>query len=398
MPLTSIADQLTPGRPIEITFGADLGIPVPNRTLVIIGHEGATPGTAVEYTVNTINNVTTVEAAKTEADGLFGVDSELSLMIQAAVRANLGGSAFPEIKAIPLLNTDTDFGATDQALTAAKTVSGVRFLVSPYDGHTDTTNGDALELTAQELSGAQRVENGQFGTQGVTANLSVADPSTLNKYDSEHLTNVYMRDTGTNEYTVGEMAAAYAAILASNSIPYNPLDDVVINGVEAPADEADFLTIGAGLESESALEQGWTPLKVFPNGNVAIVRSVTARRTVDGAGVTDVQSYFDVQDFDVLYFWRQTLFTRFSQTDFKRRKASEGAAGEVLSELIRLAQLFEDQEMFQAVSQLAQQFAVERALTDRHRFDYFTPVNVIPGLHVIAGNIEASTQFDVISI
>ena len=68
------------------------------------------------------------------------------------------------------------------------------------------------------------------------------------------------------------------------------------------------------------------------------------------------------------------------------------------SEAIRLANLFEDQEMFQAVAQLSKQFVVERSTSDRHRFDVLTPVNVIPGLHVIATNIEAGTQFDALSI
>ncbi len=114
--------------------------------------------------------------------------------------------------------------------------------------------------------------------------------------------------------------------------------------------------------------------------------------------MTDVTSYYDVQDFQVLYFWRKTLFTRFNQPDFKRRKASSETADLILSEAIRLANVFEDQGMFQAVSRLAKKFRVERSSSDRHRFDLKTPVNVIPGLHVIATNIEATTEFDSLAI
>jgi phage tail sheath gpL-like len=70
----------------------------------------------------------------------------------------------------------------------------------------------------------------------------------------------------------------------------------------------------------------------------------------------------------------------------------------MLSEMIRLATLFQNQQMFQAVDQLAPQFLVQRDTVDRSRFNYLTPVNVIPGLHVIDGNVQATTQFDTLSI
>ena len=131
---------------------------------------------------------------------------------------------------------------------------------------------------------------------------------------------------------------------------------------------------------------------------MAFVRTVTGRLSADGSGSPVVTAYYDVQDFQVLYFWRKTVYTRLSQPDFKRRKASATTAREILAELIRLAREFENQNMFQAVSQLSKQFQVERSSSDRHRFDVKTPVNVIPGLHVIATNIEATTEFDELSI
>ena len=171
---------------------------------------------------------------------------------------------------------------------------------------------------------------------------------------------------------------------------------MVIVGVDAPADNADWITVGAGLESESALNRGWTPLRVKPNEDVAFVRTVTTRITINGS--TPATAYYDVQDFQVLYYWRKTLWTRFNQPDFSNVKASVQKARDVKSEAIRLANVFEDQNMFQAVNQLAKQFVVERSETDRHRFDLFTPVNVIPGLHVIATQISAGVQFDSFTI
>lgn len=407
MALTSIGSQKTPGRPVEITFAGDLGLPSDQQELILIGHMAAsgdaasgTQSATGAYVVTTINNVSDLDAASGEANTKFGAGSELANMVIAAVRANSGGSTFPSIKCVPLLDTDTDFGPSDAALTAASKVKG-EFLVSPYDGQDSTLRGK-LKDTALLMSGAQRVHNNQFGTMGVVFNRSEADPSLLDKFDSQFVVGVWLPDSSVGDdapaYSIGEMAAAAAGKMGSNISPFNPLDSVTIVGIDAPAKISDFPTVGAGLESESALNQGWTPLYVKPNGEVAFVRTVTGRISADGSGLPVVQSYYDVQDFQVLYFWRKTVFTRFSQPDFKQRKASNDTAREIKSELIRLATEFEDEQMFQAVSELAKQFQVERNASDRHRFDVKTPVNVIPGLHVIAVNVQATTLFDVVTI
>lgn len=396
MALTSIGDQKTPGRPIEITFGAALGLPSANQTVLLIGHEASTGGTAAPYSVTTINNATDAVAAKAEAETKFGAGSQLAKMVVAAVNANAlaGRSNFPQLKAVGLAFADTDFGASDAALTAAAKVEA-EFVVSPYDATNATLLGK-LKDTATLMSGAQRVENNQYGTEGVAFNFSTVDPSTLPKPDSQFLFLNYLRDTGSNPYSVAEAAAACAAAAGSLVVPFNPLDNVLVGGITAPALHADYLSIGAGLESESALNQGWTPLKVQANGDVAFVRTVTARVTTDG--VVAATAYYDLQDFMVLYFWRKTVFARLNQPDLKQVKASAQTAKNIKSEIIRLAKEFEDQNMFQAVDKLAPQFLIERSASDRHRFDFQTPVNVIPGLHVVAGNVIASTQFDTFSV
>lgn len=396
MALTNIGQQKTPGRPVEITFAAETGTPSDLQEVLLIGHKDAVSGTATVYEVSEINNSGDLAAASGEAITKFGAGSELALMVIAAVRANVGQSSLPKLKCVPLASTDTDFGASDAALTAAERVKA-EFLVSPYDGQ-DSALRTKLKEAALLMSGAQRVENNQYGTVGVAFNRSESDPSQLDAADSQFLMLAWLPDSGTPAYSIGEMAAAFAARCAQQGVPFNPVDSLTINGVAAPENMDEWPTVGAGLESESALEQGWTPLYVKPNQEVAIVRSVTSRLSADGSGTPVVTAYYDLQDFQVLYFWRKTVFTRFSQPDFKQRKASAETAREIKSELIRLATLFEDQNMFQAVKQLAKQFQVERNSSDRSRFDVKTPVNVIPGLHVIATNVEATTEFDVLTV
>lgn len=393
MALTNIGQQKTPGRPVEITFAPELGLPSDQQTLLLIGH--AASGATGTNTIVTINNAGDVDAAKNEAETKFGAGSELAKMVVAAVEANAAGSTFPPIKCCPLaVSEDSIPEAAQTAIRAARV--GICFLVSCYD-MMEQDERDILKSLAQLMSGAQRVENQQFGTFGVGANFDEADPSNLFEFDTQFLIGIYKRDSAPVK-SLGETAARAAARMASNGIPFNPLDDESLVGEAAPVSEADWLTVGAGLESETVLAKGWTPLWVKPNLEVAFVRTVTGRISTDGTGDAPVTAYYDVQDFQTLYMWRKTIYTRFSQPDFKKRKASEGAAIDIKSEAIRLATTFEDQGMFQAVSKLARKFQVERNASDRHRFDLLTPVNVIPGLHVIATNVKATTEFDVVSV
>lgn len=398
MALTTLGDRKTPSRPVEITLDPELGLPSANQEVCLIGHRGAGAASGSSgvsnYTVIEISNVSDFEAAQDEAETKFGVGSELAKMVMAAVKANEGGSTFPALKCIALANADVGFGTSDAAITALKRTKA-EFAVSPYDGEDDTLRGKISDA-ALAMSGAERVHNNQFGTFGVVVNRDVADPANLPVPDTQYLIACYLRDSGSPTYSLGELAAACAAKIAANAVPFNPLDNETIVGVDAPSSDSDWISVGAGLESETVLEKGWTPLRVKSNGEVAFVRTVTTRITIDGS--TAATAYYDVQDFQVLYFWRKTVFTRLSQVDFTQVKATQEKAKDAKSELLRLAKAFEDQTMFQAVDKLAPQFVVERSASDRHRFDVVTPVNVVPGLHVIATNVRAGTQFDTFSV
>lgn len=397
MALTNIGSQKTPGDPVEVVFAANGGLPAAVASVLLIGH--AASGATGINTVVVINNSADPVAGAAEANTKLGAGSEAAKMVIAAINANadIGASNFPPLMVLPLASTDATIAAAAQAAVLQHN-GPLDFIVSPYDLDADATDRTILKNLSTTLSGAQRVQMGQNGTIGIGASRK-ADPSTLFKMDTQFLAGMWQRDTtGVNPYTLGELAAACAAEIAGNTVPFNPLDDVNVGGVTPSTNPADYPTVGAGLESETCLNQGWTPLRTKPNGDVAFVRTVTGRVTVNGLGVTPVSAYIDIQDFQVLYYWRKTLFSRFSQPDFKQTKASSPVARNVLGEVIRLARSFEDQNMFQAVTQLAKQFQIERNASDRSRFDVLTPVNVIPGLHVIATQVAAGTQFDTVTI
>lgn len=396
MNLTSIGDRKTPSRPIEITTDPELGLPSDLKTLLLIGHAASSMAASAAYAPRVVSNVADDVAAVNELKSAYGENSEIVKMVQAAIKANTlsGQGTFPNITIVPLKSTDTGFGPADEALDNNRN-QRANIIVTPYDLN---SNSGSLRTKLLDhvtlISGPNRPDNQQFGAFGLGANFSAA-PSALTAFDSQYLVGIALRDSAP-VVSLGEVAAAAAGRIGSNGVPFQPLDKSQIGGLVAPVNQSDWYSVGAGLDSETVLNQGWTPLSVQPNGNVCFVRTVTGRIT-NGQGA-DVTAYYDLQDWECLYFWRKTIWTRQSQPDFTNVKASQSVARNLRGEMVRLAILFEDQGMFQATSQLSRQFVVQRSASDRHRFDVLTPVNVIPGLHVIATRIAAGTQFDAFSI
>ena len=395
MALTGIGNQKTPATLVEIVLDAEGGLPNANQEILLIGHAASSMAASAEYVVRNVDNSADETAAIAELTPIYGAGSEIIKMVQAAIKANAGGSIFPQLKVMPIPSTVTDFGPADQALVNARNTKA-EFIVSPYDGQNATLRTKLIDHVTL-VSGPSRAENNQFGSQGVVFNRSVTAPSSLNLFDKSQLVACWLRDTGTGDdapaYSIAEMAAACAGRMAGNGVPFNALDRINVGGVLAPKKASDWISVGGGLESEACLNRGWTPLYVKPNGDVAFVRTVTGRIT-NGISLAEVTAYYDLQDWQVLWFWRKTIWTRLSQPDFINVKASQQKALDAKSELVRLAQAFQDQQMFQAVDQLAKQFKVERNASDRHRLDIQIPVNIIPALHVKAVQVRAGVQFD----
>lgn len=408
--LTDIGLQLTPGTPTEITFAPQTTPPAVANTVVLIGHQGATGGafagsaSGADYVPIQMVNVADPIAASAEASGYFGNGSELAKMVVAAVKANqLTGTTFPPIIAVPLDSTDTAWGtgANNGALGAIDKLPGVAYVAGPYDANDQITANPLLAET-NAMSLPQRVDNGQFGTIAIETNQSVQSPGGLFKYNTPYGCFQWFRNT-VAQISNGEVSASIAAQLAANAVPFNPVKNLVVPNLPQPNVALypnDPISVGGGMESEVALQAGWSPLRVLPNGSVAQLRARTLRITlVDG--VTPVTAYYDVMDFNVLFYWRQTLVTRYNQPDFSNAKASQGPGGtgqRLLGEVIRLAGDFEDNGMFQGVAAAAKAFKVQRNQVDRSRFDVLTPVDVIPILAVIATNIQATTAFDTITV
>lgn len=193
------------------------------------------------------------------------------------------------------------------------------------------------------------------------------------------------------------VAAASAAGLMSLAFPYNPVQGVEIGGLVPPQNTSDWIAINPNGASEQALVAGLSPLRVMPGNTVGYIRSRTTYNLLPD-NVTPVTAYFDWQDLVIMNDFREGCYLIIQNPPFNNNpggtKASQAVAGLLKNEILRLAQSFEDQGAFQGVQSLAPQFLVAPSTTSRGRFDFQIPINVIPGLYVIAGNIQAVTTFD----
>lgn len=400
-PLTGIGSRRTPGVPIEITYAPFDGLPLDTARVVIIGREdaGATGTKAVE-TPTVITNFIDKAAAFAEAGGYFGVSSELALAVFAFLDTIEGGAFFPRITCVSVAyNADVTLADITDALAAIENIPA-DFIVIPQPWE-DATSMALLKSHVIAQSAASRSDDQMFGTIGVTGSLEpdTATAVAASTYDSRNLVLGLLRHTTpTGLTTPAALASMLCARIAANPLPFNPINKQSVP-IAAPTAESDWIDQGFNGTAETLLAAGITPFSTDRDGNVRIIRSVTSAKTQnETTGGPAIQTYFDVQDIQVLHFYRRALWTRLNQTDFVNAKFTDQKAAEVRSAAIHMASLFEDKGMFQRVRELAPFFQFERNLSDRTRMDFKIPVNVVPGLHSLAGNIEAGVRFDVLSV
>ena len=186
------------------------------------------------------------------------------------------------------------------------------------------------------------------------------------------------------------IASACAAAMMSSAFPYNPLLGVQIGGLVPPQKPSDRILVDPNGSSEQAIAAGLSPLYTAPGNAVSFIRTVT---TYTMNGTVPVTAYFDWQDLVVLNDFREECYLVTQNPPFNNNpggtKASQAIANLLKDEILRVALDFESQGAFQGVKTNAPLFLVQPSSTSRGRFDFQIPVNVIPGLMVIAGNIEA---------
>ena len=369
-----------------------------DNTLIIIGHMAATGSTVTAGQPVGINNFGDPAAAALECATYFGAGSEAGAMVVAAIQgvlfSNLAVKLFPPIKVIPLAS-----GAASSTL--AGTLAGLLTLPAAYIascfGGTDAVALTALENYLTAISGFDRGDNGQFGSFGFVAldgDTSTVTPIGIGAA-SEKVCFPWLRDlASTKSNVISNVAAAYGAVCASLSVPYLPLSGITVGGLIPPASSSDYHSAGDTGTASLGLSAGLSPMLITPGGRVAISRSITSLRTV--SSIED-SAYYDMQDWQVLYYLRKNSYNIASQPRYRQAKASVAKFQALKSELLQLCKTLESLEMLQYVDLLASQFTVERSLQNRHAGLFRVPVNVIPGFANKGIELDAGVLFDVVA-
>ncbi|MFJ3469052.1 phage tail sheath C-terminal domain-containing protein [Pseudomonas sp. NPDC090201] len=181
--------------------------------------------------------------------------------------------------------------------------------------------------------------------------------------------------------TARQVAAAYAAMIASEEDPARPLNTLALTGIAVPPVASRL----GRTEQEACLKNGITPLEVGPGELVQIVRAITTY-TKNAGGATDV-ALLDLTTIRTLYYVRQACRDRIRQR-FPRAKLSSKTPGAVRSELLDVLEKLEQLEIVEEVAANADSLVVERSTQDANRLNGAIPADVVNGLHVFAGRID----------
>lgn len=183
------------------------------------------------------------------------------------------------------------------------------------------------------------------------------------------------------ESSARQVAAAYAAILASEEDPARPLNTLTLSGIKVPPVSARL----GRVEQETCLANGITPLEVGPGEVVQIVRAVSTY-TKNAAGADDV-SLLDITTMRTLFYVRKACRERI-RLRFPRAKLSSRTPAAVRGELLDVLRKCEELEILEEVDANADGLVVERSLQDVNRLNAAIPADVVNGLHVFAGRID----------
>lgn len=287
--------------------------------------------------------------------------------LEATITANIGSTVAVVAMAGGTIDPDIQT-ALDKVYA-----SQYSLVVTPYNDATSlATLRDHLDAVSGPIE--QRPGVGYYA-----ADTSLASAITLaTGINSGRMVGPLLRGTRSPSY---EVAAAFAAVRASESDPARPLNYLPLKGIAAPA-EAQRLT---RQEQESALANGVAPLQVGPGEQVQIVRAITTY-VENMAGVPDI-SLLDVTTIDTLDYTRRSVRERLLLR-FPRAKLSTKTPPRVRTEVLDVLNRLERLEILENVAANRPGVIIVRDEQDPNRLNIRIPADVVNGLHVIAGRID----------
>lgn len=265
-------------------------------------------------------------------------------------------------------------GSYDLApVLAAVFAGGHNIIVSPYS---DQTSLATLRSHLTNVSGPME-QRGAIGVAGWKKSLSTA--TTLAEQLNEGRITIGWHNGSVK--LPCEIAAAYAAVIASEEDPARPLNTLSMDAL----DVTDQVNWPGRTEQENALHNGVTPFEIGPGNKVQIVRAITTY-TRNPEGVDDV-SLLDLTTIRTLDYVRKSCRERISLR-FPRDKLSTRTPAKVESELLDVLLKLEELEIVENVMANRSGLLAEKDSQDANRLNARIPADVVNGLHVFAGRID----------
>lgn len=212
-----------------------------------------------------------------------------------------------------------------------------------------------------------------IGVFGSTGTLSQATTQS-GKLNHGHLVNAWYRGAPNLPC---EIAAAFAAVMASEEDPARPLNTLPLTGIGV----CDSKDKTMRTEQENALYNGVAPVETSPDGSKAqIVRAITTyTKTANG---TADESLLDVTTVRTLIYVTKACVDRIALR-FPRDKLSDRTPPRVRSELIDVLMRCEELEIVEAVEDNLPKLVVQRDLQNPGMLNCRIPTDVVNGLHVV---------------
>lgn len=234
----------------------------------------------------------------------------------------------------------------------------------------------ALRSHLEELGSPleQRDAIGIAGTPGTLAAATTIAPEINSRIMSLAWYNK-------SKCTGGEIAAGYAAVMASEEHPARPLDTLEIKGL----DIIDREDQPGRKEQENALNNGVTPIEVGPGNRVQIVRAISTY-LVDEQNIPD-DTCLDITVMRTLHYFRKACRQAVAQR-FPRELLSDKTPPKVRTVLLEVAYKCEDMEILQKIDQYKDQLIVQEHGRNKGMCVAAIPAPIVHGMHVFAGRID----------
>lgn len=354
------------------TAGA-VTVTINNASVTVAVAAADTPTAIATAVVTAITQNPSLPVTAANEAGVITLTAKHKGTLGNAVKVSVGMGTVTGTTAVVVAMAN---GATDPVLTnalAAVYTAGHTIIVSAYN---DATSLTAIRDHLDAVSGPMEMR-GAIATAGHVGTLAQSTSITAS-VNNGRVTYGLVPSSTSLPY---EVAAAYAAVIASEEDPARPLNTLELKGIGV----IPLANRLSRTEQENALLNGVTPFEVGPGDRVQIVRAISTY-TLDPQGIPDI-SLLDITTIRTLDYVRRSVRERIALR-FPREKLSERTPDKVRSEILDVLFKLEELEIVEAVEENKAGVIVERDLQDPNRLNAKIPTDVVNGLHVFAGRID----------